>query len=297
MAEILIRPGSSNATAVKQIKKRLNALLSPSPRLTETSAAYGPKTAQAVTRFQRKAGLKQTGIVDTATWNALDAQKDQAEAPDSVTLPLRDVRISVPGRRGSLGTKSGTDWNRHIKGKSTRNSPHFVHWDAGGRLIESKITGIVFEVKNGAAILTNDVLYQVMAATKAAHMTGTIDGIKTDDPELGGSDLIEVMSNLDTPFYEWSQHNEYKKTRFAYEVAKGKYLKRRFLAEEVNYIGVGMGFKYYKWFLNSMRVGHAVIRLWNLVKWGDLAKPGEHYWAKWAFLNSPYIETRNASKS
>ena len=56
--------------AVLQMQEQLNAIADiyyPIPNIA-TDGVYGPRTAEAVTAFQRQFGLPESGIVDFTTW-------------------------------------------------------------------------------------------------------------------------------------------------------------------------------------------------------------------------------------
>ena len=55
---------------VEDLQRTLNVRLKPSPRLA-VDGDFGPNTKKAVLQFQRLSNIPASGIVDTATWNAL----------------------------------------------------------------------------------------------------------------------------------------------------------------------------------------------------------------------------------
>ena len=77
---------------VESLQRTLNARIEPSPKLT-VDGEFGPSTRQAVQRFQASKKLKETGIVDRGTWEALGTLVEDVEPtapPEQVnaeTLP------------------------------------------------------------------------------------------------------------------------------------------------------------------------------------------------------------------
>lgn len=69
---------------VRALQSLLNAKLMPSPRL-RPDGYFGPRTADAVARFQKVRGLREAGVVGQATWEALGLR-----AP--VVPPVADSR-------------------------------------------------------------------------------------------------------------------------------------------------------------------------------------------------------------
>jgi hypothetical protein len=69
----------SNGAEVKQLQSRLNAVLTPSPRLTE-NGSFGPETRGAVERFQKTKSLTADGIVGPGTHAALQRAVPRAGA-------------------------------------------------------------------------------------------------------------------------------------------------------------------------------------------------------------------------
>ncbi len=76
----------SKGTAVKQVQIYLNENWGESLKV---DGIFGPKTEAAVERMQKKAGIRQTGIVDSITWSHLDtrtAPPAPAPAPSSIAF-------------------------------------------------------------------------------------------------------------------------------------------------------------------------------------------------------------------
>lgn len=63
---------------VEALQRTLNVRLSPSPKLS-VDGEFGPSTRQAVQKFQGSKQLKETGIVDRATWEALGSLVEETE--------------------------------------------------------------------------------------------------------------------------------------------------------------------------------------------------------------------------
>ncbi len=64
---------------VEALQRTLNVRVQPSPNL-DVDGDFGPLTEIAVKDFQSHNGLKQSGIVDAATWKALGALVPSGEA-------------------------------------------------------------------------------------------------------------------------------------------------------------------------------------------------------------------------
>lgn len=79
--------------AVEDLQRRLNARLSPAPDL-DVDGSFGPATRDAVMRFQRTKGLKPTGVVDAATWEALGPTPPPEQEPPAPEI----VNAQQPAR-------------------------------------------------------------------------------------------------------------------------------------------------------------------------------------------------------
>ncbi len=84
----------STGELVEALQRTLNARLTPSMNIA-ADGDFGPMTQKAVTAFQRQSGLKETGVVDPATWQALGTLITE-EAP--VADP-DVVNAEVPAKR------------------------------------------------------------------------------------------------------------------------------------------------------------------------------------------------------
>ena len=68
----------------------------PEQPVPEADGVYSPQTAAAVTAFQRRKGLKPTGITDQNTWDAIVADYERAKID---TEPARPIQITLnPGQ-------------------------------------------------------------------------------------------------------------------------------------------------------------------------------------------------------
>ncbi len=56
--------------------------------LINPDGIYGEETRAAVTEYQRRAGMPQTGVVDFSTWENLKADSEKQELTRSIPLPL-----------------------------------------------------------------------------------------------------------------------------------------------------------------------------------------------------------------
>jgi uncharacterized protein (TIGR02594 family) len=83
---------------VRTIQSLLNAKLAPSPRL-RPDGHFGPRTAEAVRRFQKVRGLSEVGVVGLATWRALGLPAPIVP----VVADSRDPKAWMPIAAAELG--------------------------------------------------------------------------------------------------------------------------------------------------------------------------------------------------
>src|SRR5215208_4044219 len=76
----------ANGPDVKRLQRLLNAILIPSPGLTE-DGDFGQKTHDAVVAFQKQALLTADGVVGPKTWTALGQKFAVTPAPASPPDP------------------------------------------------------------------------------------------------------------------------------------------------------------------------------------------------------------------
>ncbi|MBW8017658.1 MAG: hypothetical protein FVQ82_15885 [Planctomycetes bacterium] len=108
------------------------------------------------------------------------------------------------------------------------------------------------QIKDGIVNLTDEVIQQEMRRFR-------------EDPDYWPRDLIH-MKVADTRFKGY----EGKRLKFTYN-------EEYYTAEEVNYIGVGMGAYY-----NRIPFPSSLANLWNL-QYGHLATPGERFWMRYGY--------------
>lgn len=112
----LIKEKSTNALAVKEIKKRLNYHLGTT--LDVNNPNFGPATKSAVQQFQKSKLLIQDGIVGDYTWEKLF--QDKTVTPPSAkatTLALRALEI-MEGElhvRELTGNNDGPEIKKYLK--------------------------------------------------------------------------------------------------------------------------------------------------------------------------------------
>lgn len=134
---------------------------------------------------------------------------------------------------------------------------------------KTSLNNILFKKdKKGRLILTKKILYDEMKKTYNTKLrkVSRFSIITT---------VYEVMKHLDTSFYGISLHQKYGHAKFLY---KGN----EYSAEEVNYIGVGLGFMHFHIFGTRIDTSKQMVELWNFVKYlkgtDNLATEGEKYW-------------------
>jgi len=105
----------ARGSAVKRAQGMVAQALGYKPGQLKTDGKFGPKTEAAVKAFQRKAGLKATGILDRKTWDALEAHLAAHKPPG----PMKTAKP----RTGTPGTRKGptpAPGGRPQTGPSTR---------------------------------------------------------------------------------------------------------------------------------------------------------------------------------
>lgn len=154
------------------------------------------------------------------------------------------------------------------------NSPGGVIQLSRGTGETKNIRGIEFERdEDDNLIITHAIILKTMKDTYDQYL-------KSEDKWSGPEHVKEVMSDLDTIFYYISRDSLYKHKRF---VVAGDPLGIEYTAEEVNYLGVGMGFNHFHIFGHVFVTAQAMVLAWNLTKYEHLASFGEHYWADFGF--------------
>jgi hypothetical protein len=134
------------------------------------------------------------------------------------------------------------------------------------------IRGIQFEKdKSGNLIITWKIVVETVRDTYDEHL-------KAEDKWSGIGHVKEIMGKLDTIFYPISRDSLYKDKQFIYPPYP-----LTFSAEQVNYLGVGLGFNHFHIFGHSYSVGQALVLAWNLGQYGHLSSYGEHHWAALGF--------------
>jgi hypothetical protein len=120
----------------------------------------------------------------------------------------------------------------------------------------------------GRAILTPAIL--------VAEMRRLYDHrLRAIERDVDWGEASEHMSVLDTRFYSISQNTFQRGTRFIF-------MGREYTAEEINYIGVGLGFRHFTvlrdWL--STHGAHSFVILWNLLMNQDFSTLGEHVFCR-----------------
>lgn len=86
-----LRPGMADGEGQRWVRDLQEALLSRGDsRIKEVTGTFDALTEQAVKRLQRKTGLKETGVADEATWQAL------LKAPAKTTPPPQPTSSTIP---------------------------------------------------------------------------------------------------------------------------------------------------------------------------------------------------------
>jgi hypothetical protein len=96
--------------------------------------------------------------------------------------------------------------------------------------------------------------------------------------EVNPIKLSERMGIIDTVFYDISDPDgDLRSSKFVYAGAYGGMVE--FTAEQVNYIGVGMGFAHFN-ALGDFVAAQTMVQGWNVGKHGHMGSAGEHYWTE-----------------
>ncbi|MEL6216887.1 MAG: peptidoglycan-binding domain-containing protein [Pseudomonadota bacterium] len=99
----------STGGSVKKLQGNLNKVLASGPKL-KTSGTFDAKTKDAVTRFQKKAGLSGNGVADSGTMKALKTHieglewslRDPADDKGSISTAVSDLKTNVKTILGKL---------------------------------------------------------------------------------------------------------------------------------------------------------------------------------------------------
>ncbi|MEO0621799.1 MAG: peptidoglycan-binding domain-containing protein [Pseudomonadota bacterium] len=99
----------STGGSVKKLQGNLNKVLASGPKL-KTSGTFDAKTKDAVTRFQKKAGLAGNGVADSGTMKALKTHieglewslRDPADDKGSISTAVSDLKTNVKTILGKL---------------------------------------------------------------------------------------------------------------------------------------------------------------------------------------------------
>jgi hypothetical protein len=137
----------------------------------------------------------------------------------------------------------------------------------------------------GRAVLTGAILMEEMRRVYRQILSRL-------DRDADLSEVRAQMAVLDTRFYSISQNERQRDTVFYFYGSE-------YSAEEVNYIGVGLGFQHFNLLREWLSTGdvHTIIVLWNLTQHGDLSKPGEHLFARLGMASYASIASTGASSS
>lgn len=110
----MIKFGSTNAEAVKELKKLLNAQIGST--LDVNNGNFGASTEDVVKQFQRKSGLIQDGIVGKLTWDAL-YKCLSCGTPSSPKLTDRVIAILATqvGVKEATGKNDGPEVEAYLK--------------------------------------------------------------------------------------------------------------------------------------------------------------------------------------
>jgi len=136
------------------------------------------------------------------------------------------------------------------------------------------VRGTQFEKdEDGNLILTSTIQTKALRDCYNEHLYD-------EDKWSGWTHVKEVMSKLDTIFYAISRDRWLKDEKFVHPLDP---LALEYTAEQVNYIGVGLGFNHFHMFGHLFLTAQAFVLAWNLTQYGHLASPGEHYWADFGF--------------
>jgi len=95
---------------VRALQSLLNAKLSPSPGL-RPDGHFGPRTAEALLRFQKSRGLSELGVVGRATWDALGLR---APVVPAVT-DTRDPKAWMPIAAAEVGIRENAKPGEHTQ--------------------------------------------------------------------------------------------------------------------------------------------------------------------------------------
>ncbi len=109
--------------------------------------------------------------------------------------------------------------------------------------------------------------------------------LRKASPASDWNTVKRIMKKLDTSFYDISKHSKYKHHRFVF-------LGQEFTAEEINYIGIGMGFEHFSVFRKMTKADiHSIVILLNL-KYPSVATFGEHFFTRLGMKLYPYVEKK-----
>lgn len=134
--------------------------------------------------------------------------------------------------------------------------------------------GNSFEVDtNGCLMVTASIIETELVWAYHGHL-------KKAGRDAEMTEVKKIMANLDTGFYKISQ-SAAKSEKFV--DARNWFANGPWTAEQVNYIGVGMGFNYFDVFDHKLSNAKLFTEMWNTVKYNHGATDGEHYWTAVGF--------------
>lgn len=105
----VLRPGD-RGVAVRALQSLLNAKLAPSPKL-RPDGYFGPRTADALSRFQKLRGVSEAGVAGRLTWEALGLR-----APVTpVVADSADPKAWLPIAVAEVGIRENANPGEHAQ--------------------------------------------------------------------------------------------------------------------------------------------------------------------------------------
>ena len=229
----LLRAGSKGRD-VKRLQLLLNSKLKPSPRL-KPDGEFGPRTRDAVERFQKERRLAADGVVGPKTWYALGQQPNHPPAPPAQPLAgapwmgIAEAELgvhenSLPGQHNQRileyhatttlhATKDETPWcssfvNWVMKhaGKTGTNSAAAASWLSWGTHLAGPSAGAIVVIKKKGA--SSDA---GTGSTSGFHVGFYVSGSSSSVRVLGGnqSDSVKYsnfsLASWEVRGYRWPQ--------------------------------------------------------------------------------------------